>query len=140
MPLQEEFKANIARAYFEVAGVQKNCNIFKNILLGKDLDNLIRNYGSSFADLLEFRQYVRGLPKVYRQSIDMVELENRINSIDSTVLNFERGNVSVDEIASGVREELLETDELKEALNTMASQLVMNEKKERDYGNAQIGE
>ena len=54
-------------------------------------------------------------------------------------MNFERGILSTDEIASGVREELLETDELKEALNTMASQLGISEKKEQDYGNAQIG-
>ena len=139
MPLQEEFKANIASTYFEGTGVEINCRIFTKILLGEDLDKLIKSYGKSFSNLLEFRQYILGLPKVYRQSIDLVELENRINSIDPTVLNFERGILSTDEIASGVREELLETDELKEALNTMASQLGISEKKEQDYGNAQIG-
>lgn len=140
MPLQEEFRKNIAIVYFKEFNEEVNCEVFKDILLGTHIDTMIKKYSSSFRELLQLRKYIQRLPSKYRKNIDIVELENRINSIDSTVLNFERGALSTDEIASGVREESLETDELKEAVNTMASQLGVSEKREQNYSNSQMGE
>ena len=58
MPIQEEFRENIARVYFNEFSEKENCRIFKDILLGKNLNYMLEEYCSAFQDLLQFRKYV----------------------------------------------------------------------------------
>ena len=134
MPLQEEFRDNIGTAYFDEYGVKRNCRIFKDILLGTDMDTLIERRCKSFQDIIQLRKYIYKLPRRYRKNISVVELEDRINDIDSTVLNLVRGDLSTDEIGKGVEREQLETERMLEVLHG----ITIENKKDKD--NQAIGE
>lgn len=137
MPIQEEFRRNIATVYFSEFSEKDNCRIFTDILLGKNLNTMIEKYCSSFQDLLQFRKYVYNLPRKYRVNMQIAELEKIINDEDLTVLNVGRGAISISEIQDGISEEILDTESCNRVLNEMASVGTENEPK---YGNSQIGE
>lgn len=137
MPIQEEFRRNIATVYFSEFSEKENCRIFTDILLGKTLNTMIKKYCSSFQDLLQFRKYVYSIPRKYRVNMQIAELEKIINDEDLTVLNVERGAISIGEIQDGISEEILDTENCSRVLKEMASVRTENELK---YGNSQIGE
>lgn len=137
MPIQEEFRENIARVYFNEFSEKENCRIFKDILLGKNLNYMLEEYCSAFQDLLQFRKYVYGLPRRYRVNMKIAELEKIINDQDVTALNVGRGAISISEIQDGISEEILDTESCNRVLSEMASSVTENEPK---YGNSQIGE
>lgn len=137
MPIQEEFREDIATVYFNEFSEKENCRIFKDILLGKNLNDMLEKYCSAFQDLLQFRKYVYGLPRRYRVNMRIAELEKIINDEDVTVLNVGRGSISIGEIQDGISEEILDTESCNRVLNEIASVGTENEPK---YGNSQIGE
>lgn len=137
MPIQEEFRENIATVYFNEFSEKENCRIFTDILLGKNLNDMLEKYCSAFQDLLQFRKYVYGLPRRYRVNMRIAELEKIINDEDVTVLNVGRGSISISEIKDGISEEILDTESCNRVLNEIASVGTENEPK---YGNSQIGE
>lgn len=138
MPLQEEFENNIAEVYFNEVDLKHNCRLFKDILLGTDLDILVEKHCSSFQDLLQLRKYMYALPRKYRQYVEISQLETMINSRDSTTLNLGRGALSISEIARGVREEQLETERIRDVFNKMTSQQGSNEQKLQYYINDDV--
>lgn len=121
-PLQEEFRENIAKVYFDEFTTVKNCRVFQDILIGTTMDDMINKYCNSFRDLLQLRKYVYSLPREYRQNVGIDELEDRINSIDSIALNLQRGAISIDAIAEGVKEQQFEREEMNNILNIMEFQ------------------
>lgn len=93
-----EFDKNIARVYFDEYSPYQNCAIFTDIICGVNPDIILSKYASQdrFYDMLQFRKYVKSLPKKYRKGL--TKISDSINEIDDTVLNVYRGKVSVQEI------------------------------------------
>ena len=56
----------------------------------------------SFRDLLQFRKYLRHLPRKYRQGLDLKGLDDEINARDWTALNLERGKIQIDDLKENV--------------------------------------
>lgn len=98
LALEEEFKENIARVYFEEFSAEKNCKIFTAIICGESPEDILRQYAdpSRFYDMLQFRKYVRSLPKKYRKGL--TKIDNLIREIDETAIDEDRGRISVKEI------------------------------------------
>ena len=71
---------------------------------------------------------MRALPKKYRKNINIAEVEENINEIDSTVLNLGRGGLTVEEIRDNIGKELTSGDAIRESLNHMAEDLEIEEK------------
>ena len=87
--LQIEFNQNIANVYFEEYDKRLNCNIFENILEGfSEQDILCKNNIYDFYGLLQFRKYVKQLPKKYRKNISLEKIENKIREIDNSVFKI----------------------------------------------------
>lgn len=128
--IQQEFDENIAKVYFEEFDTEKNCEIFTDILLGVDMSKLIDKYAKSFSDILQLRKYVKQLPKRYRKNIDIAELDERINNIDETALNINRGKVTVQDIEKGTREEQLDMDSMNKILKDMKEQMEISQERE----------
>lgn len=121
VPIQGEFAQNIAEVYFEEFNEKENCEIFRDILLGKT--NLIEKYGDSYNKLLQLRKYVISLPQKYRKAIDIDEIEQRIKDMDGTPLNEGRNMLSIDEISKGTQEEQIATDEINKTFKIMNQQI-----------------
>ena len=98
LALEEEFKENIARVYFEEFSAEKNCEIFTAIVCGESPEDILHQYAdpSRFYDMLQFRKYVRSLPKKYRKGL--TKIDNLIREIDETAIDEDRGRISVKEI------------------------------------------
>ena len=127
--LQDKFYKNIGSAYFDEYEPEKNCKIFIDILDGKDITELQEKYTNSFADLLQFRKYIKSLPKQYRQNFKISELDNKINEIDETALNYGRGNITTKIIDKNTQNEQLDLNAMKNALNVMKIQNESNQEK-----------
>lgn len=118
LTLEKEFKENIARVYFEEFSAEKNCEIFTDIICGESPEDILRQYAdpSRFYDMLQFRKYVKSLPKKYRKGL--TKITDRINEIDDTVLNVYRGRVPVKEIGEELyKEGRLNADNISQTLN-----------------------
>ena len=84
--IKNTFKNNIAEAYFNEYTLEENCYILSEILEKKSIGEIIK--GMKFYELLQFRRYIRHLPKELRNNINISKLEKKINNIDSTALNI----------------------------------------------------
>lgn len=102
---KDEFLENIARVYFDEYSPERNCEIFTEILCGIDSEEILQKYGMSenFSDMLQFRKYVRALPKKYRKGL--TKINDKIREIDETAIDGLRGNVSVEEISEELEQE-----------------------------------
>lgn len=114
---QKIFENNIERVYFDEFSVEKNCKVFQDILIGKDINELLKKYCKSFNDKLQFRKYVMALPRKFRRDMDIEQLERIINEADSYALNYGRDKLTTKEIYEGISEELIASEEIKEAMN-----------------------
>ena len=113
-----EFDKNIARVYFDEYLPYQNCAIFTDIICGVNPDIILSKYASQdrFYDMLQFRKYVKSLPKKYRKGL--TKITDRINEIDDTVLNVYRGRVPVKEIGEELyKEGRLNADNISQTLN-----------------------
>lgn len=102
---KEEFSENIAKVYFEEYSPEINCKIFADILCGVEPDDIIEKYGmiDNFNNMLQFRKYVKALPKKYRKGL--TKINDIIREIDETAIDGFRGNVSVEEISEQLEQE-----------------------------------
>ena len=102
---KEEFLQNIARVYFDEYSPKRNCEIFTEILCGIEPEEVLQKYGMSgnFNDMLQFRKYVKSLPKTYRKGL--TKINDKIREIDETAIDGFRGSVSVEEISEELEQE-----------------------------------
>lgn len=105
LDMKEEFLQNIARVYFDEYSPERNCEIFTAILCGIEPEEILQKYGMSgnFNDMLQFRKYVKSLPKKYRKGL--TKINDRIREIDETAIDGFRGSVSVEEISEELEQE-----------------------------------
>jgi len=129
---KEEFSQNIAEVYFDEYSPEGNCEIFVEILCGIDPDEILEKYGmsSNFTDMLQFRKYVKALPKKYRKGL--TKINDRIREIDETAIDGFRGSVSVEKIS----EELEQKGKLD---GRSVMQVLMKEQESMQRMNEQIG-
>ena len=69
------------------------------------------------------------MPKQYRQNFKISELDNKINEIDETALNYGRGNITTKIIDKNTQNEQLDLNAMKNALNVMKIQNESNQEK-----------
>ena len=102
---KDEFSQNIARIYFDEYSVQKNCQIFTEILCGIAPEKILQKYGMSgnFYDMLQFRKYVHSLPQKYRKGL--TKINDKIREIDETAIDRFRGSVSIEEISDDLEQQ-----------------------------------
>jgi len=125
---KEEFSQNIAEVYFDEYSPEGNCEIFVEILCGIDPDEILEKYGmsSNFTDMLQFRKYVKALPKKYRKGL--TKINDRIREIDETAIDGFRGSVSVEEISKQLEQEgKLDGKSVMQVLKEQENMLKMNE-------------
>lgn len=105
MKKEQEFKENIAQVYFEEFSPKKNCAIFTDILCGIDPNIILDEYANpqNFYDMLQFRKYVKSLPKQYRRGL--TKIEEMIREIDDMAIDAYRGSVSTSEISKQLKKE-----------------------------------
>lgn len=118
---RKEFYQNIARVYFDEYSPEENCRVFADILFGTSPDEILEKYASTddFYGMLQFRKYVKALPKQYRKGL--TKINDKIRSIDETAIDGFRGEVSVEEIGKGLeKEHKLEKENVMEVLNRYA--------------------
>lgn len=127
--IQKEFEENIADAYFDEYSIEKNCWNFSMILAGASTDDLMYYNEGSFSNLLQFRKYVRALPKQYRKNLNLSQIDDTINEIDETALNLERGKVKVEEIKRETVKEQMDRRQIDAAIARLEEQM----KAEIDY-------
>ena len=111
--VQREFDRNISEVYFDELDYKTNCDIFRDILVGKELDEILNVYcknqnnddnGYNFYRLLQIRKYLRSLPKKYKKNLKICDIDSIINGIDDTALNIRRGAITPDQINGVVQE------------------------------------
>lgn len=102
---KEEFAQNIAKVYFDEYSPETNCRIFADILCGIEPDEVLEKYGLSggFYDMLQFRKYVKALPRQYRRGL--TKINDKIREIDETAIDGFRGSVSVEEVSKELEKE-----------------------------------
>lgn len=127
--LKDEYYRNIPNVYFEEYEPEQNCRIFIDILDGKDIIDLQKKHTKSYADLLQLRKYIKSLPKQYRQNLKISELDSIINGIDETALNYGRGNITTKIIDKNTQNEQLDSNAMRDVLNTMKQQNELNQEK-----------
>lgn len=105
LDLKEEFLQNIARVYFDEYSPERNCEIFTEIICGIEPEEILQKYGMSdnFNNMLQFRKYVKSLPKEYRKGL--TRINDIIREIDHTAIDGFRGSVSVEEISKELEQE-----------------------------------
>ena len=105
MGKKEEFLQNIARVYFDEYPPELNCEIFTEILCGIAPEDILEKLDMSgnFNDMLQFRKYVKALPKKYRKGL--TKINDKIRQIDETAIDGFRGSVSVQEISKQLEKE-----------------------------------
>ena len=137
---KEEFLQNIARVYFDEYSPERNCEIFTEILCGIEPEEVLQKYGMSgnFNDMLQFRKYVKSLPKTYRKGL--TKINDKIREIDETAIDGFRGSVSVEEISKKLEQEgKLDAKNVMQVLKDQKDMQRMNEradklKIEEEYG------
>lgn len=137
---KEEFLQNIARVYFDEYSPERNCEIFTEILCGIEPEEILQKYGMSgdFNDMLQFRKYVKSLPKTYRKGL--TKINDKIREIDETAIDGFRGSVSVEEISEKLEQEgKLDAKSIMQVLKDQKDMQRMNEradklKIEEEYG------
>ena len=124
---KEEFLQNIARVYFDEYSPNRNCKIFTEILCGIDPEDILEKYGMSgnFNDMLQFRKYVKALPKKYRKGL--TKINDKIREIDETAIDGFRGSVSAEKISEQLEQEgKLESKIVMKVLKEQESMQKMN--------------
>ena len=114
---EEEFIENIPDVYFDEYTPEMNCKMFTYILSGMSPKEIIKRVcgGKEFYDMLQFRKYVKALPKEYRRGLTIID--DIICEIDDTAIYEERGSVEVDGIVEqSEKEGRLNAENLKEVL------------------------
>lgn len=137
---KEEFLQNIARVYFDEYSPERNCEIFTEIICGIEPEKILQKYGMSgnFNDMLQFRKYVKSLPKTYRKGL--TKINDKIREIDETAIDGFRGSVSVEEISEKLEQEgKLDAKSVMQVLKDQKDMQRMNEradklKIEEEYG------
>lgn len=105
--LRPEFLANIADVYDDELSPEDNCFLFSRILTGATVKELQDSYlgdQNNFRDLLQFRKYLRHLPRKYRRTLDLKSLDDEINQIDWTALNLNRGALKTEDLKETTNE------------------------------------
>lgn len=102
---KEEFLQNIAQVYFDEYSPERNCEIFTEIICGIKPEEVLQKYGVSgnFNNMLQFRKYVKSLPKKYRKGL--TKINDKIREMDETAIDGFRGSVSVEEISEELEQE-----------------------------------
>ena len=102
---EEEYYENISRVYFDEYTPEKNCAIFADIVCGTETDDILEKYAgtSDFYNMLQFRKYVKALPKQYRKGL--TKIHDKIREIDKTAIDGFRGDVSKEEINEELEKE-----------------------------------
>lgn len=129
---KEEFLQNIARVYFDEYSPKRNCEIFTEILCGIEPEEILQKYGMSgnFNDMLQFRKYVKSLPKTYRKGL--TKINDKIREIDETAIDGFRGSVSVEEISEELEQEgKLDVKSVMQVLKDQKDMQRMNERSEK---------
>ena len=129
---KEEFLQNIARVYFDEYSPKRNCEIFTEILCGIEPEEVLQKYGMSgnFNDMLQFRKYVKSLPKTYRKGL--TKINDKIREIDETAIDGFRGSVSVEEISEELEQEgKLNVKSVMQVLKDQEDMKRMNERLEK---------
>ena len=105
MSMKGEFLQNIAKVYFDEYSPEKNCKIFTKILCGIDSNDILEEYGMSgnFTDMLQFRKYVKNLPKKYRKGL--TRINDKIREIDEIAIDGFRGSISVEKVGKQLEQE-----------------------------------
>ena len=99
LDLKDEFYENLPTVYFDEYSPEKNCKLFLNILAQTDPEEIIYDYATSsenFYDMLQFRKYVKSLPKQYRKGL--TRISTLIRDIDETALDEFRGSIPVEKV------------------------------------------
>ncbi|MBQ2695188.1 hypothetical protein IJG04_00915 [Candidatus Saccharibacteria bacterium] len=106
MRTEREFIDGIAQAYFDEYTPDENARMFASIIVGDDdgVGDIFEDKKRDFRSLLQFRKYLKRLPKKYRKKVDFAGLERMIDSIDDTATRVERGIVSMEEVKEMARE------------------------------------
>ena len=115
LSLKEKFYKELPNTYFEEYSPEKNCKLFLDILSGLEPDTIINWYVTStgnFYDLLQFRKYVKSLPKQYRKGL--TKINDMIGDIDETAIGGFRGKIDIHEML-----ETLETEGKLSGVNVM---------------------
>ncbi len=115
LSLKDKFYKEIPNTYFEEYSPEMNCKLFLDILSGLEPDTIINWYITStgnFYDLLQFRKYVKSLPKQYRKGF--AKISDMIRDIDETAIDGFRGKIDIHEII-----ETLETERKLNGVNIM---------------------
>ena len=131
MAKEGEFRQNIAKVYFDEYTPEENCRIFADIVCGTNPDVILRRYGISenFYNMLQFRKYVKSLPKEYRKGL--TKINDIIREIDETAIDGYRGSVSTKDIGEQLREESRLTGKnIKQILHEQEAIKRMSEKAE----------
>lgn len=129
---KEEFLQNIARVYFDEYSPERNCEIFTEILCGIEPEEILQKYGMSgdFNDMLQFRKYVKSLPKTYRKGL--TKINDKIREIDETAIDGFRGSVSVEEISKKLEQEgKLDAKSVMQVLKDQKDMQRMNERADK---------
>ncbi len=129
---KEEFLQNIARVYFDEYSPKRNCEIFTEILCGIEPEEVLQKYGMSgnFNDMLQFRKYVKSLPKTYRKGL--TKINDKIREIDETAIDGFRGSVSVEEVSEELEQEgKLNVKSVMQVLKDQEDMKRMNERSEK---------
>lgn len=102
---EEEYYEKISRVYSDEYTPEKNCAIFADIVCGTESDDILEKYAetSNFYNMLQFRKYVKSLPKQYRKGL--TKINDRIREIDKTAIDGFRGDVSKEEISEELEKE-----------------------------------
>ena len=132
MQRKEEFLQNIARVYFDEYSPERNCEIFTEIICGIEPEKILQKYGMSgnFNDMLQFRKYVKSLPKTYRKGL--TKINDKIREIDETAIDGFRGSVSVEEISEKLEQEgKLDAKSVMQVLKDQKDMQRMNERADK---------
>ena len=115
LSLKEKFYKELPNAYFEGYSPKKNCKLFLKILSGVEPDTIIDTDIEStenFYDLLQFRKYVKSLPKQYRKGL--TRINDIIDNIDETAMGGFGEKLDINEVI-----ETLEMEEKLSGVNVM---------------------
>ena len=99
LSLKEKFYKEIPNTYFEEYSPKMNCKLLLEILSGVEPDTIIDTDIEStenFYDLLQFRKYVKSLPKRYRKGL--TKINDIIDNIDETAIGGFRGKIDINEV------------------------------------------
>lgn len=104
MEKEQEFCANIGKVYFDEFTPEMNCSVFTEILCNVNPNKILERYANprDFYQMLEFRKYVKGLPKKYKKGL--TRINNMVRDIDSTAIDG-FGFVDFSEIGQELKEE-----------------------------------